>query len=146
MPQAEPQELPQKVDRRGQNNAGRAWGTPMRGVQSHLHAKAAKEVRIVGLLDEWTASIGGPTSLTAAERDLLRKAAELTTLRVTRAEDGVRIVNAVSKVLAQCGLVNRRDKRHKPEQSFAEALEAHKRMRAAEEPEAEVEAEVEAKP
>jgi len=91
-------------------------------------SRAAKLARRDAIIAEWTKDIGGEAALSAAERDLLRKAADLMQLRATRAEDQVRIANSVSKILAQCGLVNRRDKRRN-EESFTEALARHKQAR-----------------
>ena len=68
-------------------------------------SKAIRLSRRDALVDKWTAAIGGPSKLTAAELDLLRRAAELSMVRARTAEDAVRVANSISKIMAQCGLV-----------------------------------------
>ncbi len=107
--QVAPQDRGQVTGQDGRFLKGRS-GNPAGGL-----SRAAKLARRDALIAEWTKDIGGEAALTAPERDLLRKAAELMQLRTTRAEDQVRIANSVSKILAQVGLVNRRGKQREPE-------------------------------
>ena len=96
---------------RPRNNANPA-GRPSRA------ARMAQRDRLV---EEWAADFGGVTALRKVEVDLLREAAELMVGPKPRtAEDRVRRVNAISKILAQVGLCDRRGKpRSQPAQPNA---------------------------
>ncbi len=75
-------------------------------------SKAARMSRRDRLIEEWTADIGGPASLTAAEIALLSQAAELAMAPSPRThEDRIRYANTIAKILRQVGLVDRRGKR-----------------------------------
>ena len=99
----------QTEQRRGH---GRPWlpgqsGNPMG------RSRAEKLARRDALIAEWTAVIGGPASLTAAELTLLHQAAGLVMCHPRTAEDRVRCVNLVSRIMNQVGLVGGR--KHGPE-------------------------------
>src|SRR6516165_1969019 len=68
-------------------------------------SKAVRLARRDGLVAEWAAARGGVDSLTAAERSLLRHAAELSLSHPRTVEDRVRVVNTVRQILSQTGLV-----------------------------------------
>jgi hypothetical protein len=92
-----------KQDRRGQHNAGRAWGSPFQPGQSGNPvgtSKAAREARIVAKMDEIGAEFGGVAALSPGDRVLLRQAAELLTApRPKSAEDRVRDANVVTRAV-----------------------------------------------
>jgi hypothetical protein len=141
MSQAEPQESVRKPDRRGQHNAGRSWGVPMRGVGAKLQAKAVRDAKIARTVVEWTDPIGGPTALSPAERALVYRAAEIVTGPQPRTnEDRVRSLNVVARILSQCGLVGgKRPIEAAPVASYAEVaarIAAEQGARRAEELEA----------
>jgi len=79
-------------------------------------SKEAKHSKRVALICQWAAPYGGMASLQPAEIDLLHQAAELALRRQPpKSEDAVRVANTISKILAQCGLCDRRRRRSKPE-------------------------------
>jgi hypothetical protein len=106
----------------GRSNNGRFLaGVSGNPAGSHGRSRAARQARREALIASWTAHIGGPSSLTAVERDLLVQAAEAHMARPRTAEDVVRCANVVSKILTLVGLVPLR----KEEPSVLERLARH---------------------
>src|SRR5690242_10920641 len=72
-------------------------------------SRAARMAQRDQLVEEWAADFGGLAALRKVEVDLLREAAELMVGPKPRsAEDRVRRVNALSRLLAQVGVCDRR--------------------------------------
>jgi hypothetical protein len=75
--------------------------------------KAARRVRLEAIVAEWCEPIGGVSNLRSAEYALLIRTAEMMIYRPKQrtAEDEVRVVNTISRVLTQVGLIDKRRKR-----------------------------------
>jgi hypothetical protein len=73
---------------------------------------------------DWCQPIGGVSALRSAERALLHRCAEMLLFRPRRrtCEDEVRIVNTISKVLGQVGLIDKRRRRETAKVTLAEYL------------------------
>jgi hypothetical protein len=84
-----------------------AIGGQTRGKES----KAARDIRLDAIVDEWAQPFGGIERLPPASRMLARKAAALSTRRAKTLEDETRIANIVSRLLAQAGLASSREPR-----------------------------------
>jgi len=81
-----------------------------KGVSGHpagRESKAARVARRDAIMAQWAEPFGGLASLRAAELELLRIAAELSMCRPRNAEDRVRHVNAIARVMAQLGFTDR---------------------------------------
>jgi hypothetical protein len=70
--------------------------------------RAKREARIAGVIETWCEPAGGVAVLTPAEYALLHRAAELFSLRPKSHEDTVRVLNLVTRLLTQCGLITKR--------------------------------------
>jgi hypothetical protein len=95
-----------------QTNEPRRAGQFPPGVSGYPHgreSKARRTARREKLIERWLAPHGGVGAVSPAELDLLHQAAELQlrNIRAARAEDAVRICNAIAKVMAMVGLVGR---------------------------------------
>src|SRR5438128_6524854 len=86
------------------------WRPGISGNPRGAESRAARQARIVARVAEWAAEWGGVEKLSAIERDLLRRAAELELIRPRRHEDAVRVANTISKLLAQTGFNRHRSK------------------------------------
>jgi len=69
-------------------------------------SKAARDARVAAKMAELAVEFGGVSALSSIDRTLLRQAAELLMRRPQGADDHVRIVNAVNRILG--GLRKRR--------------------------------------
>jgi hypothetical protein len=75
-------------------------------------SKAARDARVAAKMAELAVEFGGVAALSSIDTTLLRQAAELLMRRPQGADDHVRIVNAVTRILG--GIRLRHGKREQP--------------------------------
>jgi hypothetical protein len=101
------------------------WRRGMSANPAGRETKAARQARLDAVVTGWAEPFGGVAALKRVELDLLYRAAALQLRRPNTAEDEVRITRAISMILKQVGLVDRRGKRRAEQQKPGAALAAH---------------------
>jgi hypothetical protein len=86
------------------------WQKGVSGNPAGKESLARRRERIEATVEAWCAPYGGPSILQPAEMALVRRAAELSLCRPRRHEDVIRYTNAISRILAQCGLATRHER------------------------------------
>jgi hypothetical protein len=115
-------EMLQSAEQVPKQRPSHLWRPGQSGNPRGREGRAKRQARIDAIVAEWSGPFGGASSLKPAERDLLRHAAELSLSRPRNSEDKVRVVNAISKIMAQVGFVDKRRKREPAVPTLAEYL------------------------
>lgn len=94
-----------------QQSKQRRWRPGQSGNPRGRESKVSRLARREAIIARWVEPYGGIVALKPAELDLLHQAAELSLMRPRTVEDQTRAANTISKILAQCGLADKRRKR-----------------------------------